>query len=82
MDGKRPDHSLDTRGSFCPVPIVETDAAMRALSAGQVLEILGDDPGIKPEQQAGSNTNGERLPGMKQEGRVVRKKKKKTGESS
>ncbi len=82
MDGKQPDHSLDTRGSFCPVPIVETDAAMRGLSAGQILEILGDDPGIKLDLPAWCKANGERLLGMEQEGRVIRVLIEKTGEGS
>ncbi len=82
MNNKRPDHSLDTRGSFCPVPIVETDAAMRGLAAGDVLEILADDPGVKLDLPAWCKANGERLLGMEQEGRVIRVLIEKTGEGS
>jgi tRNA 2-thiouridine synthesizing protein A len=82
MNAKQPDHKLDTRGSFCPVPIVKTDAAMRALATGEVLEILADDPGVKLDLPAWCKANGERLLSMEQEGRMIRVLVEKTGESS
>ncbi len=41
-----PDRTIDTSGTLCPVPIVETARAIRALSGGQVLCVLATDPGI------------------------------------
>jgi len=41
-----PDRTLDTSGSFCPFPIVETAKAVRALADGAVLLVIATDPGI------------------------------------
>ncbi len=41
-----PDRTLDTSGTFCPFPIVETAKAVRALPAGSVLLVIATDPGI------------------------------------
>lgn len=37
---------LDTRGLYCPVPILRTRDRLRRLAAGRVLEVLSDDPVI------------------------------------
>ncbi len=41
-----PDRTLDTSGTFCPFPIVETAKAVRALADGAVLLVIATDPGI------------------------------------
>jgi tRNA 2-thiouridine synthesizing protein A len=41
-----PDRTLDTSGSYCPFPIVETAKAVRTLSEGAVLLVIATDPGI------------------------------------
>ena len=41
-----PDRTLDTSGSFCPFPIVETAKAVRTLADGAVLLVIATDPGI------------------------------------
>jgi tRNA 2-thiouridine synthesizing protein A len=41
-----PDRTLDTSGTFCPFPIVETARAVRALGEGAVLLVIATDPGI------------------------------------
>ncbi len=41
-----PDRTLDTSGSFCPFPIVETAKAVRSLADGGVLLVIATDPGI------------------------------------
>jgi len=42
-----PDQTVDTCGLSCPMPLLKTKKAMKGLKAGQVLEILGTDPGSK-----------------------------------
>ena len=39
------DEELDTRGLFCPIPIVKTKAAMDRLQPGGILKLLATDPG-------------------------------------
>jgi tRNA 2-thiouridine synthesizing protein A len=41
-----PDRTIDTSGTLCPLPIVETAKAVRALSEGAVLCVIATDPGI------------------------------------
>ncbi len=36
--------SIDVRGQICPYPIIETRKALKDLQAGQVLEVLTDNP--------------------------------------
>ena len=35
---------LDTRGHRCPIPVVRTETALRALAPGETLTVLADDP--------------------------------------
>lgn len=39
-------HRLDVTGTFCPLPILLAAREMRKLQPGDLLEVLGDDPGI------------------------------------
>ncbi len=41
-----PDRTIDTSGTLCPFPIVETAKAVRGLSQGGVLCVIATDPGI------------------------------------
>ena len=41
-----PVRTLDTSGTLCPMPIVETAKAVKALGAGEVLLVIATDPGI------------------------------------
>jgi TusA-related sulfurtransferase len=41
-----PDRTLDTSGTLCPYPIVETARAMKGLEEGAVLLVIATDPGI------------------------------------
>lgn len=47
MIGTKADRSIDTRGTFSPYPEKEARDALKTLSQGQVLEVLGDDPVAK-----------------------------------
>lgn len=41
--------TLDCKGLSCPMPIMKVAKAMRDLNAGDVLEMLGTDPGTKTD---------------------------------
>ncbi len=45
-DMPAPARTLDTSGTLCPYPIVETAKAIRAMEVGAVLLVLATDPGI------------------------------------
>ena len=41
------DMTLDAKGLSCPMPLLRTKKAMGQIQSGQVLEVLGTDPGSK-----------------------------------
>jgi tRNA 2-thiouridine synthesizing protein A len=41
------DQTFDARGMGCPMPLLKAKKAMETLGPGQVLEVLGTDPGSK-----------------------------------
>lgn len=43
----KPDVTLDARGLSCPMPVLKTAKAMKSMESGQILEVLGTDPGTK-----------------------------------
>ncbi len=45
MSDIKANSKLDTSGKCCPMPIVETNVAMKKISSGEILEITATDPG-------------------------------------
>jgi tRNA 2-thiouridine synthesizing protein A len=45
----KPDKTLDVRGLSCPMPTLKTGKMMKSLEVGQILEVLGTDPGTKKD---------------------------------
>ncbi len=43
------DQTLDCKGLSCPMPMMKLAKAMKGLKSGQVLEMLGTDPGTKSD---------------------------------
>lgn len=66
------DHSLDCIGLYCPMPIVKAAEQMKKLKPGEILEIVADDKGIKPDMTAWCKATGNELLGIEQEGREYR----------
>lgn len=44
-----PDVTLDVRGLSCPMPTLKTAKAMKGMKPGQIIEVLGTDPGTKKD---------------------------------
>ncbi len=61
MSDIKPDRSVDTSGQCCPVPIVETNRAVKQMQPGQVLEVICTDPGSKMDIPAWCERTGNRL---------------------
>ena len=55
------DDILDCVGLYCPVPIFETRKKMDTLKKGQVLKMMADDPGSKPDMESWSRSTGNDL---------------------
>jgi len=43
------DVQLDARGLSCPMPLLKTKKAIKEMKSGEVIEILGTDPGSKKD---------------------------------
>ena len=52
---------LDTRGTFCPIPILLTARKIRTMAPGEQIEVLGDDPGIVEDMPVWCDETGHRL---------------------
>lgn len=53
----------------CPLPVIKTAQAIKALEAGQVLELVATDPGVEPDMKAWTSRTGNELVAMdKQDG--------------
>ena len=64
--------TLDLKGFNCPIPIVKTAQAMKALTSGDLLEVLATDPGSVPDFKAWSKSTGNELVEQTDEGGVFR----------
>ena len=62
------DNSLDARGLGCPMPLLKAKKAFEALSSGQVLEIVGTDPGSKNDFPNWAERTGNQYLGVVEEG--------------
>lgn len=54
-------HRVDARGLSCPLPIVRTAIAIKALASGEVIEVLATDPGSTKDFTAWTKTTGNEL---------------------
>jgi tRNA 2-thiouridine synthesizing protein A len=53
--------TLDTRGLKCPLPVLKTKKAMKAMAAGTTITVLATDPSAVKDFQAYCETTGDRL---------------------
>lgn len=61
------DETIDAVGTYCPMPIILTQKKIKEMNAGEVLEILADDDGIKEDMPAWCADNGHELLAIKDE---------------
>lgn len=54
-------HRVDARGLSCPLPIVRTAIAIKALQPGELIEVLATDPGSTKDFTAWTKTTGHEL---------------------
>ena len=52
---------LDARGLKCPLPVLKARKAMKALAAGERLEVLASDPSAPQDFRSFCETTGHRL---------------------
>ena len=52
------DHTIDTVGKFCPVPIIEAANKIKDIAVGDTLAVLSDDVGITSDMPNWCNMTG------------------------
>jgi len=55
------DHTLDTKGLNCPLPILKAKKALKEVPAGGTLEVLSTDPGSVADFEAFCRQTGNEL---------------------
>ena len=66
------DVTVDARGLNCPMPIVKTAQAVKAMASGQTVEVLATDPGSTKDFAAWSKSTGNELVEQSVDGGVYR----------
>ena len=61
------DIQVDCIGLFCPMPIVNTAKKIKEMQAGQVLEVIADDEGIKQDMPNWAKMTGNDFLGIEEE---------------
>jgi tRNA 2-thiouridine synthesizing protein A len=79
VEGITPDETLDCRGLSCPMPLLKTKKTMKKLKPGQILEILGTDPGSKNDLPDYADKQGDEFLGMEEKSGYTRFLIKKRG---
>jgi tRNA 2-thiouridine synthesizing protein A len=64
--------TVDARGLNCPLPIVRTAQAVKAMSAGDSVEVLATDPGSVKDFAAWSKSTGNPIVEQSADGGVFR----------
>ncbi len=66
------DQVLDCSGMLCPVPVVKTSKAVKAMEVGQILKMIATDPGSPPDMEAWSRQTGhELMRSMQEDGKFI-----------
>ena len=71
-DGITADHTLDAKGLSCPMPMLRTKKEMDKIESGQVLEVLGTDPGSRNDLPGGCERSGHEFLGEKEDSGFIR----------
>jgi len=60
----KPDKTVDCVGLYCPMPVVKTRLELEKMTAGQVLEVIADDPGAEKDIPSWCQMTGQEVLGM------------------
>lgn len=69
-------HQLDARGLLCPLPVIRTQTLVKKLPEGDIVHVIGTDPGILHDIPAWCRIHGhilERTEKLEREFHVVLK---------
>ena len=66
------EHMLDVRGLRCPLPVLKANKALRAMAAGESLEVLATDPAAERDFAAFATETGHTLLVSEKTGEALR----------
>ena len=72
VEGITPDETLDCRGLSCPMPLLKTKKAIGKMKSGQIIEILGTDPGTRNDLPSFATKAGHEYLGEKEDEGFIR----------
>lgn len=72
VENIKPDQTLDCRRLSCPMPLLKTKKAMGTMKSGQILEILGTDPGTRNDLPSFARKSGHQYLGEKEDEGYIR----------
>ncbi len=61
------DEKLDCKGLSCPMPIIKLSKVIKKMQSGQILEMIGTDPGSKTDVPAWCGKTGNEFLEQKEE---------------
>lgn len=64
--------TLDTSGKCCPMPMIETNLAIKSLASGDILEIIATDPGTRNDIPSWCKRTGNTLLHTQEDGKFYR----------
>jgi len=62
--------TLDCRGDACPLPLLKTKKSMADMASGEILEVVGTDPGSKQDLPSWAARTGNLYLGVEEAGEV------------
>ena len=65
-------HTLDAKGLSCPMPLLRTKKEIGKINSGDVLEILGTDPGSRNDIPGWCSRSGHEYLGEKEDSGFIR----------
>ena len=66
----KPNLVIDTRGLFCPMPIIKASEAMQNIDSGALIEVISDDLAIEHDMPAWCRSHGHAIESERREGDV------------
>lgn len=65
-------HTLDAKGLSCPMPLLRTKKEIGKINSGEVLEILGTDPGSRNDIPGWCSRSGHEYLGEREDSGFIR----------
>jgi tRNA 2-thiouridine synthesizing protein A len=68
----KPARTIDTSGQCCPVPMMESNRAIKTMQPGEVLELIATDIGARMDIPAWCQRTGHKLLHVDEDGKTFR----------